>query len=378
MNRALLTAALIARNEEKFLGECLASLRNVADEVVVVDTGSTDQTRAIAAKAGAHVFELPWTGDFSAARNHALDRSTGQWILYIDADERVRLDSAGSLGAELSSSSHIGYQVLLYPLKGHTPYWSLRLFRKDPSIRFRGVIHENIWPALREFRARHGGEVGHSRIILDHEGYEANQDAKNARNLPLLLEYLRHEPDRVYCWCNLADIYMAMKQPEMAESAWQSALMVVRKRGARSPEDLLPYIGLIELGLKQGGDIRALYAEAVSLFPSSVQLEWLQVRILMRDGEFRQATVVLKRLVELGQSGDFDYRAAYDLRLFDVFAYDALATCHFRLGEYAESRRYYELAAQHQPDRLDFRAKRALCAQLELKVAGLSQAAQAL
>jgi glycosyltransferase involved in cell wall biosynthesis len=375
MSRVLLSAALIARNEEKFLGDCLASLQNVADEVVVVDTGSTDQTRAVAARGGARLYEFPWTGDFSAARNHALDRSTGEWILYIDADERVRAQSAVNLRAELSAPSHLGYRVLLHPLKGHTPYWSLRLFRNHPSIRFRGVIHESTWPALNEYRARHGGEVGQSHMILDHEGYEANQDAKHARNLPLLLEYLRHEPDRVYCWCHLANIYMEMKQPDLAENAWRSALAVVRSAGVRSPEDLLPYLGLVEIGLERGDDVDALYTEALSLFPSSVQLEWLRSRILMRKGELKPAIAVLERLVERGQSEDFDHLAAYDLRLFGVFAYDALATCHFRLGQYAESRRFYELAARHQPDRLDFRVKQALCTQLELGAAGLSASA---
>jgi tetratricopeptide (TPR) repeat protein len=365
MDCVVLSAALIARNEEKFLGECLASLRGVADEVVVVDTGSTDQTKAIAANGGARVYEFPWTGDFSAARNRALDYSTGEWILYIDADERVRANSAANLRAELSSPFHVGYQVLLHALKGHTPFWSLRLFRNDPSIRFRGVIHESTWPTLNEYRARHGGEVGQSGMILDHEGYESNQEAKNARNLPLLLEYLRNEPDRVYCWCHLANIYMETKQPDLAERAWQSALAVVRKAGARSPEDLLPYLGLLEIRLEQGDDVNALYAEAVSRFPSSIQLEWLHGRILMREAKFTEAIAVLKQLVARGQSEDFDYLAAYDLRLFGVFAYDALATCHFRLGQYTQSRRYYELAAQNEPDRLDFRVKLALCAQLE-------------
>ena len=76
----LLSAALIVRDEERSLGACLASLKGLADEVVVVDTGSSDRSRDIAAEAGARVYDRPWTGDFSAARNYALDLAQGDWI----------------------------------------------------------------------------------------------------------------------------------------------------------------------------------------------------------------------------------------------------------------------------------------------------------
>ena len=83
---ALLTAALIVKNEERDLSRCLASLDGV-DEIVVVDTGSTDATVAIAEEAGARVRKIPWNHDFAAARNQALDACVGDWILVIDADE---------------------------------------------------------------------------------------------------------------------------------------------------------------------------------------------------------------------------------------------------------------------------------------------------
>jgi len=374
----LLSAALIAKNEDKFIGECLSSLKDVADEVIVVDTGSTDRTKQIAASGGARLYEFPWNGDFSAARNHALDQCTGAWILYIDADERVRRGSTANLRAELSAASYIGYQVLLYPLRGHTSYWSLRLFKNDPSVRFRGMIHESTWPALTEYRAKQGGQLGYSRMEIDHEGYEENQEAKNVRNLPLLLRSLRQEPGRVYSWCHLANIYTAMHEDQRAEEAWRNALAVVRKRGPRTPEDILPYLGLIENEFKAGRDVSVLFAEALSLFPSSVQLEWLRGRILMRQGEVVEAISAFEKLVARGESRDFDYLAAYDLRLFGVFAYDALATCYFRLGRYAESRHYYDLAARQEPNQLEYRVKRALCSQLALRRAGSSASLDAI
>jgi len=364
MHETLLTAALIVKNEQRFLGQCISSLQGVADEVVIVDTGSTDGTPELAARAGAKVYEFPWNGSFSDARNRALDFSNGEWILYIDADERVRRDSAANLRSELGRQSSIGFQVLLHPRPGHTAYWSLRLFRNDPSVRFQGTIHESTWPTLLEYRARHGGEIGYSTMVLDHEGYESNQEAKHERNLPLLLKGLEQEPDRVYSWCHLADIYMARQEPDSAKAAWEQALRVVRKRGRQSPEDLLPYCGLIRLGLTGREDVSLLLEEASSLFPRSVDLEWLRGRMLMSQGKFSSAIEVFEGVVAQGSSGTYDRWTAHDLRRFGAFAYDAIATCYFRLGDYIKSGQYYALAASDQPECLEYRVKRALAARL--------------
>src|SRR3974390_1612326 len=82
-----LTINLIVRNEEQTLGRCLDSVRGLAEEIVVVDTGSTDRTREIAAARGARVVEFPWCDDFAAARNESLRQATGPWVLWLDADE---------------------------------------------------------------------------------------------------------------------------------------------------------------------------------------------------------------------------------------------------------------------------------------------------
>src|SRR5262245_1489579 len=90
-----ISAAMIVRDEEAYLDDCLKSIVDEVDEIVIVDTGSRDRTCDIARRYGARLFDLPWTGDFAAARNHALDRASGDWILYIDADERLAVPIAG-------------------------------------------------------------------------------------------------------------------------------------------------------------------------------------------------------------------------------------------------------------------------------------------
>lgn len=359
-----LSAGLIVKDEGEFLGDCLDSLRGIVDEIVVVDTGSMDQSRAIAIDRGATVFDFPWKDDFSAARNFCIEQCRGEWILYIDADERVRASSAAALRAELNASSHVGYQVLLYPRRDLTPYRILRLFRNLPDIRFRGIIHENLWPAVEEHCRTHDGKVGNSGLVLDHEGYEGDRERKNARNLPLLLRAVQEDSRRVYLWCHLADIYTDQQAHDLAEQAWTKALDVIRERPTPVPEDALPYIGLIRRGYDTGRDVDGLLEEARARFPFNLNLEWLRGRILMRQSKFEDAMPLFHKLIERGQTGDFDHWFAYDSRLFTVHSYEALAICFFRLGRYAESRRNYELALQHEPASLDYRVKVKLCSRL--------------
>ena len=85
----------------------------------------------------------------------------------------------------------------------------------------------------------------------------------------------------------------------------------------------------------------------------------------MSAGRYAEAIPTFERLISSGEAGDFDYDMAYDARLFTVFSYDSLATCHFKLGHYADSRRYFELAANCEPDKLEYRVKSALCSRLE-------------
>jgi tetratricopeptide (TPR) repeat protein len=285
--------------------------------------------------------------------------------LYIDADERVRSESAENLRTELSDPGYAAYEVLLHPRPGYTAYRALRLFRNDPSIRFRGLIHENIWPAVSEYSSLTGAGIGKSALELDHEGYEGDLSAKNARNLPLLVKALQEDPEHVFSWCHLASTYMEMKETELARKAWLAALEVVRKHWRQKPEDILPYLALIHDSAPFGCDADALLDEALGRFKPSVHLEWLQARKLMNEGRFEEAILAFQGFVEHGKTGDYDRTLAYDVRLFSVFAYECLATCHFRLRQYSDGRHYYDLAAQHDPDRLEYRVKRTLCERLE-------------
>jgi tetratricopeptide (TPR) repeat protein len=194
----LLSACLIVKNEETFLPGCLASLAGLADEIVVVDTGSTDGSVAIARAHGAVLLEHEWRGDYAKARNVGLARATGRFILYIDADEEVFAEDRAPLREVIAGDGCDAILMrLVSPLFG-TDKTAIdvypRVFRNYPGVRFRFRIHEQIWPSLAPHRPR---VLDGSFRILHHGYNQAKEilDKKRERNLDIALKVLADEPD---------------------------------------------------------------------------------------------------------------------------------------------------------------------------------------
>ena len=364
-NKLRLSAALIVRDEERHLEACLRSIQELADEIVVVDTGSVDGSIALARRFGARIHGYPWRDDFAAARNHGLSRCRGEWILYIDADERVRRNSETVLEAALADASKAGYAVWLHARTGYTAYREMRLFRNDPRIRFEGLMHETIWPGIHRFIEEEGGELGECDLVLDHVGYDGSQAHKHQRNLPLLKKALAVDPEHVYCWYHLGIIYLGLGRPELACRAWKAGIEAVRRKKYRRPADSLPFIELIQHQLGRGEDVGNLLAEARALFPDDALLSWLEGWKLIAGGHLREAIHVLERLAWDYETGRTGSEFGYDLRQFTSRTYGDIATCYYRLRSYAGARRYFGLAERHDPDNLEYRAKHRLCAHLE-------------
>ena len=185
------TLSMIVKNEEKYLRECLESVKDVADEIVIVDTGSTDKTIEIAEEFNSKIFHFNWINDFSAARNFALSKSKGDWILYLDADERLSLESINELKRVTASSNKIGVKCLVNSIdsvrKNSQMMKYIRLFKNDSNIKFTGKAHEQIEDSL----LQNSYKIIDSNIEIIHFGYDVAEDKlkeKAKRNLTLLLE----------------------------------------------------------------------------------------------------------------------------------------------------------------------------------------------
>jgi tetratricopeptide (TPR) repeat protein len=342
------SAALIVRDEEEFIEGCLASLAGHVDEIVVVDTGSRDRTIEIARQFPIVLHRLSWRNDFSAARNVALDKASGDWILYIDADERLVVPSGEALSDILSDREKVAWRLQLYPRVGWTAYSELRLFRNDPRIRFEGVIHESVWPGIADVARGDDLDIGSCELALRHVGYESDQRPKNSRNIPLLRERLSLDPDNYFCWWHLGDCLRLAGDEEEAAAAWMSGITRLRAAEPSSCHlaQSLPYLGLLNLRQARGEAIDDLLAEAMSSYPGNLALQFIYARHAIERDDLDTARPILERLLTIDGETFFEPELAYDKSLFGHLSAELLALCHFRSGHYAEAARFYALAAR--------------------------------
>jgi len=203
-----LTVCLIAKNEERFLDGCLKSVRGLADQIVLVDTGSTDRTIEIARSHGAEVHFRAWDDDFSAARNAALLHARGDWVLILDADEELSAAHHQALRALLERPNVIAYRLPLVDVgrEGEGVSQVPRLFRNAPRQFYVSRVHEQVYASLEINREAWSMENRFGDAQLIHHGYQAEvvkSRNKVLRNLRLLELANEEHPNDVNLLMNL-------------------------------------------------------------------------------------------------------------------------------------------------------------------------------
>lgn len=287
-----LSLSVIARDEERFLGDCLQSVRGIVDEIVVVDTGSTDRTRSIALEHGARVVDFAWCDDFSAARNAGLDAVRGSHVLVLDADERL-MDEAGSLRRAASNprcaigllALHDANALDARPadvLSGRARLWTPcfvpRFFVNDPALRFQRRVHETVTGdplRLAEFLASRRLAIEPLDAAIVHYGEVPAlraERSKRARNTRLLERALAENPSDG----DLAG-FLAMEIVRAGDAKAARAL---------GEKHLWPFLETL----------RRLPAHIAK--PSPVQLASVFATCLVQDGECERALDVVRASLE--------------------------------------------------------------------------------
>ena len=360
-----IAACVIARDEELQLGACLRSVQPLVDEtIVLVDSRTCDRTAEVAQAGGAHVHHYRWENS-ADTRNEALSKAQSDWILSIDADERLIDPDPVKIRELLAMPNRLAYSVLLRPKAGWTRMWLPRLFRNDPRIQFEGIVHGQVSDSVRRLVAAGEGELAESPLLLDHLGYDADQSDKDQGYLPQFLEALRVDPSDSYNWRCLGEVYHRQGEPSKVAECWKTSLRLVRQKKSLSPPDLVTYFDLIQWGLDQGQDVQSLLLEIGERVPDNPWFIWLQGRALMQLRSFEEALPSLERLLDVGEVGEFDRSLSYDSRIFRLFPLQALASCHFQLGNYEASEKYHRLtAAEDSENQLEYRVKIDLCGRM--------------
>lgn len=225
MGKLPVTACIIAKNEERFLEECLRNLIRTGMEIVVVDTGSTDRTKEIAKKYTDKVYDFIWINDFSAARNFAASRASNNWILSLDCDEYIREFDENQLRICMQQHiRHVG-MLTIHNIKtteeGEKTYQPERVprFYNKNFFEYRFRIHEQITPKNQTNLAEVRLLTYPVPVLAEHYGYDLSKEemmVKQNRNLELLRSSIGETPFDDYLYFQMGQSYFVIPNSGMS------------------------------------------------------------------------------------------------------------------------------------------------------------------
>jgi len=342
-----LTIALcmIVRNEAERLALCVDSARPLVQEIVVVDTGSTDDTPSLAGRLGARVYPFAWQEDFAAARNFALQQVQSDWVLMLDGDERLLPPAIPAL-RRLARQTELLVVILRRRELGATqsPYSAVtRFFRRHPALRFQGIYHESIDDSVAALQTQEPHwQVAHLEpTAIDHYGYHplyTDLAAKAQRTERLLRFHLQKSPQDAYALAKLGALYLSQAQLPAAIAHLEAAVALPDPRPAIRLEGLY-HLALAREAQADLAGAQALYEAAIALplhpvvlLPAQFNLGLLYHEI----GAFPPAIDLLTRVTTTAP----DYLPAYL----------ALGRAHKAAGNLTAAIATYEAAIAQDPD----------------------------
>ncbi|MDO8184476.1 glycosyltransferase [Conexibacter sp. JD483] len=307
-----LSLCMIVKDEEEMLPRCLAAAAPAVDEIVLVDTGSSDRTVEIAESFGARVLRFPWTGSFSEARNVGLDAASCDWMLVLDADEVLVADDVAQLRAALGQTWREAFYVSEINHTGEldegssTTHTTLRLFRTRPEYRYSGRLHEQI---LDKLPAKLPERIATAPVRIEHFGYlGAVRDAKekSRRNLELLERQRDEGDDSAFMHFNIGAEYFSLGAVERALAEFERSAELLAAEPDGGSGGYLPALArrhvttLRACGREQ--DAIALAERQLERYPDFTDLVFEQAGALYSLGRVEEAIARYERCLELGDA----------------------------------------------------------------------------
>jgi len=291
----LISLCMIVKNEEKNIVRCLNSVKDYVDEILILDTGSSDQTPLLAEQMGAIVHYGSWENDFSKARNLSKQHARGKWILFLDADEEISQETGQRLRqlAQRSEVAAYTFSIINYTTNDKNSQKqigiNLRMFKNNPSYTFEGAIHEQVKPSI--VRNNPSAVILHSNLSITHYGYCADnphRKQKNLRNIEILEKVLKEKPTNDYNHYNLGVSYYVNGQLEKAKKHFQLAINYASRKASYLPALYRNFaVCLNDLGEYEGA--LSLIAEGLTHYPDYPDLYYLQGQIYVSLKLFKLA-----------------------------------------------------------------------------------------
>lgn len=298
---------MIVKNEQEMIEDCILSARNFVDEIIVVDTGSDDDTVRIAKKMGANVYTYEWDNSFSNARNCSIEKANHEWILLLDADERLVEEDGKKLIDFIENDKYDGAHFKVYNFVGsiesgrYTIHYALRLLRNNGMYRFCGDIHEQITSTQGELVKN---RFAITEIRIKHLGYldsVVSKKDKRARNIPMLEKELERKPDDPFTLFNLGNEYMADRDYKKALEFFSKALNGYNKNEGFAPH-LVFRSAMCCYNLKMYRKAIEILNEGLSIYPKCTDMEFLKGLIYMETRRNTLALESFQRALVMGEA----------------------------------------------------------------------------
>ncbi|MGR3311301.1 MAG: tetratricopeptide repeat-containing glycosyltransferase family 2 protein [Candidatus Brocadiales bacterium] len=286
-----ISLCMIIRNEEKTLQRCLESVKHLVDEMIIVDTGSTDRSVEIAKRYGAKVFHHRWNNDFSEARNYALQQATGDWILHLDADEELKKEDIPLVKELIKDKDTNGVQCVIYNVQKDSSdfliSYFIRLLRNNIGVYYSGLIHET--PII-------PGKISHSNIRITHHGYALNEEGwrdKGGRNVKLLQKQLVENPDDPFIHFHLAKTYYQLQAFDMALAEGKEVLRLMPRDTFKTRPELEIFVLMACILSNKGNFLEAerMCLEAIKINPDYFDPYFFLGHIYFKQKDFEKAVL---------------------------------------------------------------------------------------
>jgi tetratricopeptide (TPR) repeat protein len=302
---------MIVKDEEEMLPGCLEAVVDGVDEVIVVDTGSTDRTVEIAESFGATVIHFPWNGSFADARNVGLDAAKGDWLLYLDADEHLVPGDAAKIRELLGRTWREGFHLVETNYTGgeeagtSVTHMALRLFRNRPEYRFEGRIHEQKSHHMPTYLPE---RFEPTTIRIRHYGYlnsRMGAKEKSRRNIELLEQEAREAPSPFNSF-NLGSEYLMLGDAATAAQHFDKAWADLHEGGDWLAAGYAPILASrIALARREAGRVaeaREALAVGIAAMPDHTDLYLELARCALADGDLLEAERLALSCLDLGDA----------------------------------------------------------------------------
>lgn len=338
----MISLCMIVKNEEQNLSNCLNNIKNKVDEIVIVDTGSTDKTVELAQKYTDKVFHFKWCDDFAAARNYSIEKAQNAWILVLDADEKVESFDKKTVDTFINSNEKlVGRIKRINTFKDSTGEKRLfervnRLFNKN-YFKYDGIIHEQIV-------AKDGKDYNTVNVDIsaNHIGYEKhiiNNTNKISRNKELLQKAISKKANDSYLYYQLGKTFFMEKDYLAARANFEKALELGIDEKLEYSEDLIESYAYALIDLKEYNKALELkkYEEVYS---SIADFNFVMALIYMNNGKFKEAVMKFEQCKNSKEGkieGVNSYLADYNIGvIYECLGFKDEAVRHYKAcGNYS-------------------------------------------